>query len=371
MNKKRVIISAAIGTMALVALSVSLTLAWYGASDRMLVENLDVAVMSKGDLYVSTTSDIDSFKTDLTNEDINHLPDNFLFAPVSTMLKDNWMDKKADKPEFYDSANKQILSNGEPYLVKSDFGFFQSDIYLLTSIRNQYVTLDLDNCLFEANTDSNFARAQELYNKYHNVWNLQLSDIQEKLDNLVNCLRVSILVNQENSYDYYIIDPTKKSDEVTYLGGLLDNDKNGYYDTYKDFEGLTKEVIYGEVNNRDLIVYDDPVDPSFKEDNKALTSDEASDFLGNSFHGESKPSAYAYNKEKSEAAGFRIAEEQSLSLDDLRNNENSLLIPIESNVPIKIVVSIYLEGWDLDCINATMGASFNTKLSFKLKGGNI
>ena len=374
MNKRNIIISTLTGTIALAALSISLTLAWYGASDRLNVENLEVSVLAKGNLKISTSPELDSFVENLTNEDLNNLSEDFLFAPVSTMHKKNWMDQKAAVPEFYDSSAKEVLSSGEPYLEKAEFGFFQRDIYLYTTMSNQFATLDLSD---EADggsffkTGDNFARAQDLYNKYHQVWGLELSEIQDKLDSLINCLRVSILLNQGEDYHYYIIDPTKKEGDVTYLGGRLDNDKNNYFDSYQDLNHLHKEVIYGEVNDRSLIEYDDPVDPDFKDNKDPAVVDEASQFLSNSFVADSKPSVYTYNKEKSEANGFEIAKEDSLSLEQLRNDDRSLLIPLTSGVPTKIVISIYLEGWDLDCINATMGASFNTKLSFKLKGGNV
>ena len=374
MNIRKIIISTLTGTIALAALSISLTLAWYGASDRLNVENLEVSVLAKGNLKISTSPELDTFVENLTNEDLNDLSDDFLFAPVSTMHKDLWMSQKADKPEFYDSAAKQVLSSGEPYLEKAEYGFFQRDIYLYTTMNNQFATLDLSS---EADggsffkTGDNFARALDLYNKYHQVWGLELSEIQDKLDSLINCLRVSILLNQGEDYHYYIIDPTKKEGDVTYLGGRLDNDKNNYFDSYQDLNHLHKEVIYGEVNDRSLIEYDDPVDPDFKDNKNPAVVDEASQFLGNSFVADSKPSVYTYNKEKSETNGFEIATEDSLSLEQLRTDDRSLLIPLTSGVPTKIVISIYLEGWDLDCINATMGASFNTKLSFKLKGGNV
>ena len=375
MNKRKIIISTLTGTIALAALSISLTLAWYGASDRLNVENLEVSVYSKGNLKVSTSPNLDSFVENLTNEDLNNLSDDFLFAPVSTMYKKSWMDQKSAIPEFYDSASKQVLSSGEPYLEKAEYGYFQRDIYLLTTVPNQYAVLDLSSeadggCFFK--TGDNFARAQDLYNKHHDVWtDLSLSDIQNKLDNLINCLRVSILVNQGEDYHYYIVDPTKNEGDVTYLGGRLDNDKNGYFDSYKNLQGEHKEVIYGEVNDRSLIKYDDPVDPDFKDNSGAAVVDEAAHFLSNSFVANSKPSVYTYNEEKSKENGFEIAKEESLSLEKLKTDDTSLLIPLVSGEPTKIVLSIYLEGWDLDCINATMGASFNTKLSFKLKGGNI
>lgn len=374
MNKKKIIVSTLVGTIALAALSISLTLAWYGANDRLSVENLEVGVYGKGDLRISTSPEIDTFVENLVDtEQIG-------FQPVSSMFKSTWMNEKDETPRFYESAYKHILSNGEPYKEEAEYGFYRKEIYLLTNIRNQFAALDFDSedvskeerqgSLLERedliDDAKNQARAEKLHQENPD-WNLSVSEIKEKLDNIANCLRISILVNYGNSYRYYIIDPTRGENEVTYLGGLLDNDKNGYYDTYKDINSVSREVVYGEVNDRNLIAYNDP-----KSDTLPVTHPETKDpYFGNSFIAEHKPTAYEYNKDLSEANGFEIAKEESLSLQQLKNDDTSVLIPLTSGVPSKIVLSIYLEGWDLDCINATMGASFMTKIGFKLKGGNI
>lgn len=377
MNKKRIIVTSLVGTIALAALSVSISLAWYAASDRLGVQPLEVSMQTNADLKISTSSKLDTFVSDLTNEDLNKdMGEDFLFAPTSSMYKDLWMGEKGSKPVFYDSSNSHMTdANGRPALEQSKFGFFQKDIYLITNL-DYYVTLDLDEnskdkCIFQNNEDRNTRRAQELYNE-HPEWNMEVSDIKEKLDNLLNCLRVSILVNDDEHYNYYIIDPTKQSGDVTYFGGLLDNNNDGFYDSYVNRESQKKETVYGEVNNRDLIKYNDPIhgkdgdgQPS-EQDHEHIRSEH---FFGNSFEGISDDTVFTFDKEASLAAGFEFAKEESLSLSDIRNNDNSLLIPCRKNTPTKIVVSIYLEGWDKDCINATMGASFETKLSFKLLRG--
>ena len=377
MDKKKLIMLSAIGVMALNVMSLSISLAWYAASDRLSVENLEVNIAAKGSLKISKTNEPGSYVTDLKNEDLNQLGEDFLFAPVSTMCKDTWIndeDKKA-APIFYDSSDKKVLSNGEPYLEEAGFGFYQTNLYLLTNLRNQFATLDFDNedvekgTYFNYDQASNIARARILHEKYPE-WGLSEDEILERLNSLLNCLRISILVNEENYYRYYIIDPTKKDEnDVTYLGGRLDNDRNGYFDTYKDADKNNREIIYGEVNDRDLIKYDDPISAT-----APMTHVEAyNQFTANSFNPEfgSRPNAYTYNEEESKANGFEIAKEDSLWLDALKDDNTNLLIPLKSGVPTKIVLSIYLEGWDLDCVNATMGASFISKLSFKLKGGNV
>ena len=377
MNKRRIIISTLVGTIALTTLSISISLAWYGARDRLSVDNLEINVSAKGNLRISKTGAEGSFVSDLVNEDFNDLGDDFLFAPVSAMCSDVWMNNDATKetPIFYDCSEKKVPSSGEPYLTEATFGYFQQDLYLLTSMRNQYAVLYFDDeevtngTYFLHDQTSNEHRAEILYNKYPE-WGLSKKEIIEKLNNLEKSIRFSILVNEENYYRYFIVDPNKQDGEVTYLGGLLDNDRNGYFDTYKDTDKNYREVVYGEVNDRNKIIYDDPISD---EAPSHIHVTEYNQYTANSFEPEfgNRPNAYTFNKEASEANGFEIAQENSISVATLKSDNPGLLIPLTSGVPTKIVLSIYLEGWDHDCVNATMGASFISKISFMLKGGNV
>ena len=378
MNKRRIIISALVGTIALTTLSISISLAWYGARDRLNIDNLEINVSTKGNLRISRSAELDTFVSDLKKEDFDDLGDDFLFAPVSSMCKSEWMNNESTKatPIFYDCSEKKVFSSGEPYLQDATFGYFQQDLYLLTSMRNQYAVLYFDNENYENGTylmhdkTSNEHRAKILYDKYPE-WGLNKEQIVEKLNNLEKSIRFSILVNEENFYRYYIVDPFKEStDEPVYYGGLLDNDRNGYFDTYRDNSGHYKEIVYGEVNDRSKIVYGNPVSDTAPAN---IYVDPYNQYTANSFEPEfgNRPNAYTYNKAASEANGFEIVKEDSLSFESLKNDDSGLLIPLTSGVPTKIVLSIYLEGWDHDCVNATMGASFISKLSFMLKGGNV
>ena len=85
----------------------------------------------------------------------------------------------------------------------------------------------------------------------------------------------------------------------------------------------------------------------------------------------SRNTVHQFDEAASVANGLEFAKEDSMSLDEINSEATKLLIPCYGHKPTEIVVSIYLEGWDLDCINATMGASFSTKLSFKLLRGII
>ena len=53
--------------------------------------------------------------------------------------------------------------------------------------------------------------------------------------------------------------------------------------------------------------------------------------------------------------------EDSITLEEA---EKQVLIPVFTNKITKIVLSFYLEGWDLDNINETMDAGFEINLAF-------
>ena len=378
MNKKRIFISALVGTIALAALSVSLTLAWYGASDRLGIRDLDVKVFSAANLKISTTTNVDDFKDELKQDDLkNENGKNVVFTPVSSMFQDTWFNKegKKDIPLFYDCSYTLVNSDGTPRLntASANVDYFQKSLYLMTNLGDYFVGLDIDKCVFDVDEDDNYNRASSIYEDIHAKnpeTDLSITKIKEMLDNLRNSLRVSILTTGETFYRYYIIDPTKGVNDVTYYGGLLDNDRDGFYDTFETKENdinVEKEVVYGEVNDRSLIKYKDPL--SSPEQSTQEKPEQEDVFFDNSFKGISKDVAYTFDEDLSKENGLEFADEKSLSLEEIRKNDHSVLIPCYKDKPSKIVLSIYLEGWDLDCINATMGTSFNVELSFKLIGG--
>lgn len=379
MTKKRIILTSLIGTVAIATLATSITLAWYGASNMLNINTFDIGIVGNTTLKLSTKTDLDSFREEITSEQLKEeIGKDFLLEPVSSMYRNSWMDENKDMPVFYDCSSYLTPSSGIPDKKIATTGFFSKKIYLLSSI-SYYVSLDLseDKTFFNNNSDANFSRAQTIYadiKKKDPDTTVTINEIKDSLDNLKNCLRASILVNVEGNYKYYVIDPYKDETDKTVFGGLLDNDGNGYFDTYLDTtEGMAnkkeKETVYGEVNDRSLIVYNEPENSG--ADPSSYHPTPYDPYFGNSFLGENKDTAYTFNKQASIANGMKFVEEESISFEDLRNNESLIKIPCYKDVITEIVVSIYLEGWDHQCINATMGASFESKISFKLNGGIV
>lgn len=356
MSKRKLVISVILGTVALSVISLSASLAWYASSDRLQVNSIDLDLRTDESvgLYIGTSTNEEAFKEKLSNEDLNKVKQ---FAPTSSMFHNHWLDAKKDMPEFYNLTEHDIY--GVPDFNKpSSDGFYQQKLYLLNNI-DYYVTLDTEQTFITSDKTSNHLRAQALVGK---VGELTVDEIEEKLNKLENSMRFSILVNTPNFYQYYIIDPNKDENKVTYYAGRLDVNADDYFDTFND-----REILYGEVENRDAIVYDNPEDPTFVKPFKETPNE----FFGNAFSGKNDKAAYTYNEQNSLQAGVKYKQEPSISLDDINSNDNPLLIPCYNGVPTEIVLSIYLEGWDLDCYNSTMGASFDAQLSFKVLRGII
>ena len=148
---------------------------------------------------------------------------------------------------------------------------------------------------------------------------------------------------------------------IRYLGGILDNDTTsiGYYDYYIDPVTLDKyETVYGEYNNRDYIVYDEPLE----EDSELELLDKSA----SAFNAMHKKGVHRFNKEASYEKGLRFATENKHTKAELAADPEQLMIYLDAHKPKKINVSLYIEGWDLDADNYTQGASFNANVSFKI-----
>ena len=70
MDKKRIVITALIGAIAVSTLSVSLTLAWYASSNKLKVSSFDIDMNGDAQLLLSTSKELETFKDKLTKEDL-------------------------------------------------------------------------------------------------------------------------------------------------------------------------------------------------------------------------------------------------------------------------------------------------------------
>lgn len=335
--KKRIVVllSSLIATL---VTGVSFTVAWYASGQVMIVDDIELSFRGEKELFISTSDEEGSFKETLTKDDLLKVD---TFKPVTSSQSSLWLENKEGIPKFrdgYPSQDKQVVPQAHD-------GFYQQELYLYSE-DDVIATLDKESVNFIPNETKNRSKAKELRSEFPD---LSEEEIFVNLNKISKSMRYSILLPNEENYAYYIIDPTKTDD--TYFGGVLDTNRSGYYDTFEK-DGQVFERVYGEINDYDKVVYDNP-NPS-----DVLAEGELTCFNANKAQG-----TRSFNLEESLNNGLEIAKENSITNDEF---ETKIQIPLVAQEPTKIVLSIYLEGWDLDNTNLVQQASFLAGLKFKI-----
>jgi len=352
----------------------AISLAWFTSSDYLRINSFDLAINASDELKVSLSKD-DGYDDEIHES----MAFGDYLIPVSSMMSSTWMNAKPHDPIFYGQADRNYNEfqekNNVRYVVpkvnEATSGYYSQEFYLKTDApKVAYLdTSDIQNTFIEPNIQNNEARADDLLAGGDSIEAKET--IVSKLNNLVNSLRISILVDREDAYDYKIFDPTK-DDDVLY-GGVVDSDCKGMFDvkTYSDGSGTTNyEVMYGEVENREKIIY------SY---NNELSRKSGATWIDSGHYANTN----TIDMDASIENGVNIAKEKSITfnenktaIENLMNSQpvdsaKSLLIPLDTDIPTRIVISIYMEGWDKDNIDSTMGASFNAQLTFGILDRHI
>lgn len=358
MNQRRLISGLFLGMIAMSVISLSFSIAWYASATALRVDPVNITIDSDRELKISVVDDPSKFTDKLVYDDLDD--DAGRFAPVSSVFSYAWMATRASKPVFYDQSY-YWGSVGEPDHRAAYFGYFSKELYL-SADDDVYVTVDMEETKIIPNRESHEQFADQHAAEYPD---LTKEEIIARLSEISKAMRFSILVplaegDEDSVYSYSVIDPNRQVGESKPLfGGPLDNrnDKNDHcYDTFME-NGELYETVYGDVNDRSLIVYD-----------SKLAADDEYEGENSAFNATHKAGTHPFNYEASYANGMRFAEENSYSYQELTDHPELVRIPVsrDPNKPRKIVVSVYLEGWDPRSINSTMGASFLANLSFKI-----
>lgn len=356
MKKSNLVISFFVGAIALCVATVSMSVAWYASADRAWIENIIMTVDGDRELLISTEAD-GRYVEKLDNSD---LMEPGLFAPVTAAYSSKWLNV-SDAPVFYDETSSDIEKDAELLQVATS-GYFSQKLYLMAD-DDVYVTIDPTNTFIKAN-ENNKVYAAILYENYQLYGDdaqkmLTKSEIEVRLNNLVYAMRYSLLIKdlETNEYDYYIIDPNKNNE--TFYGGLLDNNCDLYYDYYID-NNINYERVYGEIiGNKDEIVYDYPLD---SDSDYKQPSEEP-----NAFNAKHKKGVKLFNYEASREKGIDFKKEESIEVSEFEGDNKPIIFSAYRDTPREIILSIFIEGWDLDSVNYTMGSTFNANLSFKIE----
>lgn len=374
--KKSTVICLLTSLVALTAASASVSVAWYATASRLAVEDINVTLSGSSELLISTKNEKGTFKSELNYEDLQQVE---AFEPVSGLFRDEWFLKGEKNPKFYECPNSRstiiIHSETNTYAEPTHFlakkGFYSQELFLYSE-SNYYALLDLENTIIEPNSLANWSRAEKLAEEAKAKGRTKTAEeYYKELNNLVNSIRFSVLVDSPDKYDYKLFDPIKNQSS-TKLGGLVDSSGDGYFDTAGINENKC-ETIYGEVNDRNLIKYlDSPQQEIIIEnsswhhanhDREAMQIDFASSYQnGLEIELENAMSLEEYKTLREKVVSRKASQEEKDAL---------LLIPLSTGVATRIVLSIYFEGFDLDNTNETMSGSFTSKIGFDVVDKNI
>ena len=361
MKKTKLILAMYIGVITLAVASVSMSVAWFATSRTLYVNSINITIDTDRDLKISTEKE-DGYveHIDQTEDDVKGV-----FIPLTTAHSSTWTSQKLDSPIFYDESGSSEVEHYTTYAA-SDNGYYSRKFYLLGD-DDLWITIDPSKTyisISEKDDEHNAKYAEDLHKYYasmndeHYEKYKQYSEdeLHELLNNVVKAMRFSILIKDVDEYSYTIIDP--HYEEETLMGGLLDNSVDDYYDYYvKENTDERFERVYGEYSGE--IVYDEPLaqDSEFKDPDEPASA----------FNARHKEGVKPVNFQKSkEEKGFEFKKEGAINLEDF-NSGVPFHFPVYMDKPKEVVISLYIEGWDLDSVNYTMGAAFSAGLGFKIE----
>ncbi len=370
MNYKKIIPIALVAISCSLLASVGMSVAWYSNGSYLRLSNVEVSLMSEPELGLGLTySDnkndyhfgefpydelpkMKSGYSDVYEEgqesDING------FVPVSAMFSKEWIGKNDENglidPIFYQNYKHGLIIDTKTYQKTSAAisGFYSVPMYLYCD-RDMYVSIDSKTTGFAVDEKKNLETAKELHEKDDKY---SVDEYVKALAGVVNSLRFSIYDCE--TYKYWIIDPYK-GDTTTYYGGTLDLDGSGSFDTYYDSDNkIFKEFLFGEYQDPENIVYtDEPIEDTTTTFNA---------FSANHVQGAQTVDMDYY------LSNNLIAKEESYTPEELSKGD---MIAMKNHVPHRIVLSIYIEGWDRDNTSVSAMGSFFSSIKFKLTRQNF
>ena len=330
------ILAAAIGLFALtLSTSTVATYAWFAVNDFARIEQIGMK------LDDSTTMEIGYrqgkgivYKDKLTEDDLRIIDpkydSNVHLKDVTSAFSSSWLDSnEAEKTPVLRVPYTQSLENGMTEAATE--GFVQIEAFLRCS---QPCHLYLGH-LTQA--------------KVLERWNREIAGTtgysEEDLNKVLDCVRVSFCTKDA----FYIAEPGQEEASGTVFAGPLQarNDK-GYYD-YED----GREILFGEYKGTPSYL------PAPEEDRKDYEDESA-------FHAIHKagveivdPSSVTPAVEKSYPLSAFILPERAPTAGD-----TLCLGTLQPNEDYRIVVSVYIEGWDLDLTDHLATGKFSLDLSF-------
>lgn len=214
-----------------------------------------------------------------------------------------------------------------------------NDVTRLLANKESYIYLPLVfRCMDEIEDDSSY-----LPNK-----NIFLTDAEVESDYNI---RQSIRIFASQGDTTHLINPTQREDGSTIVGGTLDLDRDGYYDTYQsDFSRY--ETLYGDFKTEKV-----------HKDSPETKDSDVPESERTTFTARHKAGTFAVDSEltKADTADYEgFAKYKNCVTPVAKTNANT------DNYAY-LFMSVYIEGWDLSVIDSEKDNPFNLNLRFEVE----
>jgi len=350
--------------------------AWFSVSSLARVYNIDISY-EQSKMSLKSVKDLSKDEGDPTYESI---PDQagvyssterLVFGPCSGMFQSDWDKEGASYKTTTPTLRTSLEPMGpnDPGQAKVGLGGYYSYELTFSSKRDCYVFLDQSTVL-SANSDVNRAIAQERVSLLPDYDQMSASAIDKAVEeqlSAINRAPQAARVSFYGNFGYLIYNPGMSYDDETgeesggdtYYAGRLDLNQDGYYDpTFGD-----KERIYGEYDASK--VYDTDYDEVLSEDEGTPDPNTANSFFAASKKGlrPLKEEAVARMKED---GTFKKEDAHALGYYSVANTASHKhpLLYIAAGTTERLVMTLYLEGWDPDFIRPISGASLSWSVAF-------
>jgi hypothetical protein len=319
---------------------VTSTVAWFDISNNLIVNNLSLSFSDDKGIKVAFSDGGEEYSiadATILEKETNYHSSDALY-PVTSAFQSKWLNEKTSF-----AGTTPILRVGpQDGEGVADKGFIQLPLYFVTP-QDGYIYLDASTS-FLADQAENEKTARRL--------KLNLAD----LNKIQGCIRVSFY---SDDFGFKIFEPNVAVSSNTLLGGRLDiNPFDGYFD-YN--EKTKREILFGDYNK--------DADPTLFY-GLASADDTKPEGEVDCFHSGTKAGIAPLDIESStESGGLLITQEKTYPLSDMLAPSDGMpggnpVTYCVAGEPHKVIVTIYVEGWDFDTVASIVSSSVSMNLSF-------
>lgn len=346
---------------------VTSSFAWFKVADTLIASNIAIDFLKDENFQIGLKKDGETTFFDASESSATPSIDDATlkeYCPdydptglldLSSMFESRWLNEKADFAHTKPQLCVGYTAGANPHETAAAIsGFMQFEFYF-KSDRSMYLFLSEDTTLV-ANEAAN--------QKLADAFGYQV----ENLNKVKDCLRVSFYSESA----FYIYEPNVTvSSNTAYAGRLNTRAPNS---SYYDIDSNKNEILYGEYNYPGSELSATYGDATLKYDEASRAGTPSAEDLTGFVSGTNPLANGGLDIAKSETEGnLHIAHEKTYTLSELsKADEKScplVYIPAfdaaNPETVKRVVVTVYVEGWDLDVVNSVEAGVFDLSLAFK------